>query len=91
MESSLAKTPVRTDAHFTADQWRQLAELFLPHGAQKEEKACLKKMLLDNESGKFGALKDIWQLCGDLDDGDVDERDFSPAAKRAILPNMPYS
>jgi hypothetical protein len=81
VESSLAKTPVRTDAHYKADQWRQLAELFLPHGAKKEEKVCLKKMLLSNESGKFGALNDIWQLCDDLDDDDVNERAFQQLLK----------
>ena len=81
VETSIAKTPVRTNAPFKTDEWRQLAELFLPHGAHKKEKTCLRRMLLSNESSKFGALKDIWQLCGDLDDNDVDERTFHQLLK----------
>ncbi len=72
--SSLAKTPVRTDPHFTTDQWRRLAELFLPHGAQKDEKTYLMSMLLADRNGKLGALRNIWQLCGDLGEDDPDER-----------------
>lgn len=72
--SSLSKTPVRTEAHFNFAQWRRLAELFLPHSAQQEEKACLMQMLITKENGKLGALRDIWQLCGKLDADDLDEK-----------------
>ena len=46
VEYSLAKSPVRTNAYWTNEDWKELANFFLPHGMGPNEKNCLKRMSL---------------------------------------------
>ena len=74
VESSLSKTPVRTAGHWTQHEWRTLAECFHPDGAQRSEKAYLKRLLLSKSNGKLGALRDIWELCNGISEDEINEK-----------------
>lgn len=76
VESSLAQTPVKTYTYWTQHDWRTLAECFLPNDAKSNEKDYLKSLLLSEGNGKLGALRDIWKLCDDATENEVNEKEL---------------
>lgn len=76
--SSLAEFPVRTKTvpNWNADDWRELADAFMPDGMQRYEKRCLRQMLLRTGDDQLGAFVDIWNLLAKLREEQTDELTF---------------
>ncbi len=76
--ASLSESPVRTRTvpHWTQDDWRELAEAFVPYGQRQREKRCLKKLLLTTDADNLGALVAIWNLLEHLGKDQADEMVF---------------
>ena len=78
IEASLKETPIRTrmSSRWTLEDWRELAEAFLPQGARIHEKRCLNRMLHAAGENQLGALVPMWNLRKRLDGQKIDEREF---------------
>ena len=59
---SLNHTPPRTNAHWNASDWRDLAQAFAPETAEVEEKRLLRELLLSSGARQLGALPELWRL-----------------------------
>ena len=83
VEACLKESPVRTRmaTRWTMEDWRELADAFLPHGARIHEKQCLIRMLHAANENRLGALFSIWNLQTRLADQEIDERDFHARLK----------
>lgn len=62
VELSLRESPVRTRPGWTADDWRILAEAFLPDRLKFREKRFLKKLLFSEDDSSLEALTSIWEF-----------------------------
>lgn len=62
VERSMAQDPARTRTGWSQDDWRTLAEAFLPGGARSREKRHLRELLHSADERELGALPHIWRL-----------------------------
>lgn len=68
LRRSLEAKPPRTHTNWNGDAWEQLAQSLKPDGAGKHERRVLSRLLLNKDHRALGALPDIWNLQGGLDD-----------------------
>jgi hypothetical protein len=78
VEVSLRENPVRTRTSptWTADDWKELADAFVPHRIKRRERRYLKRLLHAADDHQLGALVPIWNLLASLDGQDFDEHSF---------------
>ncbi len=78
IETSLRESPVRTrtSPRWTEEDWRELADAFVPHRFKRHEKQCLVRFLLSAGENRLGALIPIWSLLASLTDQEIDEREL---------------
>jgi len=78
VETSLRETPARTRTPpgWKQADWQELAEAFAPHLAGRQEKSCLRRLLLGDGAEAPGALVPIWRLLAKTDGEYPDERAF---------------
>ena len=84
--TSLSETPVRTRTvpRWTQDDWRELAEAFVPNGLRRREKRCLRQMLMSTEIDNLGSLVAIWNLLENLGEVQADELVFHEALQKEV-------
>jgi hypothetical protein len=70
---------------WTQDDWRELAEAFVPHQTRIHEKHCLTRMLHSAGEDGFGALIPIWNLLKRAENQELTEREFHEQL-RAVAP-----
>jgi len=78
LEASLGVTPPRTKTNWSAEDWKELASVFLPHGAGSQEKSWLKRMLLSGGERGLEAFPEIWKLVSEYGENsaEIDEKDL---------------
>ena len=78
VEVSLRESPVRTrtSPRWKEDDWRELADAFVPHRFKRREKRCLTRLLQSAGEDSLGALTPIWNLLARLDGQEFDEHTF---------------
>ncbi len=80
---SVKATPPRTNAKWTLENWRTLADAFHPDRAGRHERKVLRELLLNHGDRHLGALADLWTLLPDLDLDDGVEPVLGTLAERA--------
>jgi len=89
VEVSLRESPVRsrTSPRWTKDEWKELADAFVPHRFRRREKKCFTRFLHATGEDQLGALPPIWNLLTKLDGQDFNERGFHREL-RAVAPEF---
>jgi hypothetical protein len=62
IERALAARPPQTTPRWVGTDWNELAEALTPAGIGRQERKCLRCMLLDTGEHRIGALPDLWSL-----------------------------
>ncbi|NLY03153.1 MAG: hypothetical protein GXY83_44460 [Rhodopirellula sp.] len=78
VKTSLRESPVQTHTspRWKEEDWRELADAFVPHRFKCQEKQCLARFLLTTGEDGLGALIPVWSLLGRLNGEEINEREF---------------
>lgn len=86
VKRSLGEDPPRTRPGWSAEQWAELANAFLPDGMRAQEKRLLREMLQRDGDRQLGALRSIWQLQSEFDDDSYREEPLHDRLEQLVPP-----
>ncbi len=81
---SLNHAPPRTNPHWNASEWRELAQAFAPKAARMREKRLLRELLMSSDDQRLGALPELWRLQSKYRDEDLREETLHADLERNL-------